>query len=452
MRESRRSEVPTTSRRGWLAVLGTGVVLGTGCVDLPIGTGTYERSQASFDPPDLGYDETHPADVDVSMFRRGTRRLGYYPDATVPDRMTVTWEMPVNYLGHTAAKSSPRPTPGGGTVVVAGDTGHVHARSTMGEHRWTAQTGATHLGIHGTPTILDGVAYVGGYDGDLYAYAVDSGELLWRTRNSEMGGPTAIGASPAYWDGVLYAEVEYLDPEAGRLWAFDASTGEPLWSDDQDIRGMPHPSPAIDPATERLVIGSNDGVVYAWEFPSLEFAWSFQTGQDTDEQTPVKGTMPVYEGGVFVGSWDNSVYRLDLEDGTEEWSFDTDGIVMSNPGVDPDSGTVYVGSGDNHVYALDAATGDLVWERDVGGTVLGSLTVTAETVLVGSYDTHLYALEKDTGRVRWRFQGRGHATSEPVPHDGRLYYAERANLRNYWNDDRETEIVAPGHVYRLSPF
>jgi len=432
-------------RRSVLAGVATGVVGATGCITLPGGRGHYDLSQNGFYPEQLPYDETYPHDVDISMFRHGLRRLGYYPEATVPGAVSRQWSLPVNYIGHTAAKSSPRPAPGEDTVVVAADTGEVHGVSTMGRHGWTTQTEATHLGIHSTPTIVDGTAYVGGYDGDLYALDVATGSREWVLHNSSMGWPTAIGSSPAYWDGYLYFMAEYLDPNRGALWIANAHTGKPVWSDDLDIGGMPHPSPAISPVDERLVAGSNDGVVYAWEFPSMNFQWRFETGGE------VKGTPPVYEGSTFVGSWDNHVYSLALEDGREEWTFETGGIVMSNPGIDPDSGTLYVGSGDGYVYALDVDSGEEVWSRYVGGTVLGSLTVTSDCVLVGSYDTHLYALEKGSGETRWRVQNRGHVTSEPVPHDGKIYYAERADISGYWNDDTETVLEQPGHAYCLVP-
>ena len=429
-------------RRRFLGAVGASAALGvTGCVggsDDP----EYDKTQADFDPEIRPYDETYPG-AGVTMFRNGLRRLGYYPDAETPDAVSVNWATPVNYIGWTAAKSSPRPTPDGETLVIPSDTGRVHAVSPKGEHRWTAQTGATSLGFHGTPTIIDDVAYVGGYDGDLYAFDAATGEEVWLTPRSDLDGAIAIGSSPAYWDGVLYVVVEYKDPDAGTMWAVDAETGEPLWSDDR-LWGMPHPSTAIDPRTERMVTGSNDGVCYCWEFPSLEFQWSFETDGE------IKGTTPLYDGAAFVGSWDNTVYRLDLETGEKQWAFETDDIVMSNAGVDPETGIVYVGSDDCFVYALDAATGEEVWSQCVGGNVIGSLTVTADAVLVGSYDAKLYALEKDTGAVRWTVTGNGHATSEPVPHDGRIYYAERANVSGHWDDDEETVVEAPGHAYCLT--
>jgi outer membrane protein assembly factor BamB len=430
------------SRRRTLA--GLGALAAAGGLGWTRLRGGYDRRQAGFDPEVLPYDETYPRG-DATTFRRGLRRLGYYPEATVPDRVEIEWSMPVNGIGHTAAKSSPRPTPDGETVIIPSDTGVLHAVAPDGEPRWRVETAAgTSLGFHGTPLIVDGTAYIGGYDGSMYAYDVETGRRVWKTSNWRLRGAIAIGSSPAYWDGVLYVVVEYNYPwqePSGTMWALDAATGRPLWHDSR-LWGMPHPSTSIDPATERMVTGSNDGVCYCWEFPSLEPAWEFQTGAE------IKGTIPLYEGSAFVGSWDGNFYCLDLEDGSEEWSFETGQIIMSNPGIDPDAGVVYVGSDDDHVYALDAETGEELWATNVGGNVLGSLTVTAETVLVGSYDTHLYALEKATGDVRWRFECIGHVTSEAVPHEGRILFAERGDISGYFGDGEEV-LHEMGRAYSL---
>jgi outer membrane protein assembly factor BamB len=438
---------PRPGRRRVLAALAAGGIGGlAGCTEL-VDDGD-RRDVAAVDPEIRPYDETYPGDDAVTMFRRGTRRLGYYPDASVPDAVDVEWSEPINRLGHSAAKSTPRPTPDGDLLVVPDDVGRVHAYTPDGETRWSVRTGAANsLGFHSTPTVADGTAYVSGYDGAMYALDVATGGTIWKTSQWQLGGALAIGSSPALWDGVLYVVAEYdhpgMDP-SGTLWALDAETGRPLWYDDRPW-GMPHPSPAIDPATERLVIGSNDGVVYAWEFPSLAFAWSFETGR------PVKGTIPTYEGGAFVGSWDGHVRRLNLEDGSLEWRYETGAVTMSNPGVDPDAGVVYVGSDDRHVHALDAATGDRLWATNLNGNIIGSVNVTPECVLVGSYDRHVYCLEKATGDVRWAVEGVGHATGGAVPHDGRVFYTERADLSGYWQDDEETVVEEPGRVYALRP-
>jgi hypothetical protein len=200
------SEGTRLTRRAVLAGLGAiGLAGGVSWAQL---RSRYDRNQADLDPEIPPHGERYPSD-DLTTFRRGMRRLGYYPDAVVPDRVELEWSMPVNGIGHTAAKSSPRPTPDGDRVVIPSDTGMLHAVTPDGEQLWSAETGAsTSLGFHGTPLIVDGTAYIGGYDGSMYAYDVETGQRVWKTSNWRLRGAIAIGSSPAYWDGILYVVAE----------------------------------------------------------------------------------------------------------------------------------------------------------------------------------------------------------------------------------------------------
>ena len=435
-------------RRRALQICGTGLASGVpGCMGFSADSSpSYELSQENFDPEPLPYDRTYPDDDEVTMFRGGLRRLGFYPDETIPESVTAGWQLPINYAEHGAAKASPVPSPDGETIVFPADTGRVHAVSPDGEYRWTTETPATVQGFHASPVIVDGVAYVGDYgganrgqDAAMNALDVRTGGVVWRT--TEFDGAVAIGSSAGYWDGYLYVVSEYRHPtESGALWVLDAETGEALWSDDR-IDGMPHPTVAIDPVNERLLTGSNDGVLYCWEFPSLEFEWGFETGGE------IKGPIATYDGSAFFGSWDGSFYRVGLSDGRKVWELSTGRVIMSAPAIDPEEGVVYFGGDNGFVYALDAGSGEERWSEPVHGRVIGALTLTAETVLVGSYDTHLYALDKRTGERRWRVRNNGYVTSAPVPHEGRIYYSERA-VRSR-NADGDSIVEVPGHAYCL---
>jgi len=154
--------------------------------------GTDRECTTTEAAPSVSEYATHPND-DVTMYQRGLRRLGYYPDETVPDSPSVNWEFPINADEHTAAKSSPVPTPDGGTIIFAGDTGRVEARTPKGDPRWAVQTEATDHGFHGSPAVVGETAYVGGYNGDLYAFDVPSGELVWHTTSDELDDALAIG-------------------------------------------------------------------------------------------------------------------------------------------------------------------------------------------------------------------------------------------------------------------
>lgn len=357
---------------------------------------------------DINRLETRPA----TLFRGDLQRRGYYPDATVPSGITREWRIgPINPGDHTAAKASPVSAPTG-DIIVAGDDGRVSMVAPDGTRRWTAATVSSTRGIHGTPAIANNSVYVGAYDGALYSFNIETGEREWRTKLGD-----AIGSSPAYHDGVIYIPVEFYAP-SGSLFAVSAATGAVIAEDDRPTN-HPHSTPALDTATGTLVFGANDGLLYAWDYPALDFAWTVETAG------AIKGPVAIEHGSAVFGSWDNTVYRVGLENGAVEWSFQADGKVMSGPAIDPGRAMVYIGSHDGRLYALDFETGELAWSFSTNGSVIGCPTLTANSVLVGSYDRHLYAVSR-AGEERWRAEATGWVTSTPLVRDDGVYFTDRA--------------------------
>ena len=358
-------------------------------------------------------DESASAQFRVTLGRHG------YRDVRAPSTVERAWRLPdVNVGEHTAAKASPLPTPSG-DLIVPGDSGLLYRVTPEGEIRWQAATDPSVRGIHGTPAIANGTVYVGAYEGTLYAFDLATGIREWKT---DLGD--AIGSSPLYHDGRLYIGVEYYDP-SGAIFAVDAASGDVAW-EDQRVTDHPHSSPAIDEGTGTIVMGSNDGSLYAWDYPDPAagseptFAWRFAT------DGAIKGPIATHDGAAFFGSWDNNVYRVDLETGEEDWSFRAGDMVMSGPGIDAASGTIYVGSHDDHLHALDAGTGEARWSFETDGWLIGCPAVTDSSVLVGSYDGNCYCVETSSGEERWRAPATGWVTSTPLVHDGAVYFTDRA--------------------------
>jgi len=371
------------------------------------------------------------AETATAQFRGETTRRGVSPEQTVPESVRVDWRRDgLNTGDHTAAKASPVEAPDG-DLVVTGDTGEVWKVAPSGEIRWRTDATDTTRGFHGTPMVANDAVYVGAYDGALYCFDLETGTQYWRTQVGD-----AIGSSPGYHDGRVYIAVEYYDPSGG-IFALDAITGEVVWQD-QRVTNHPHSTCAIDRETGRLVVGDNDGKLYAWSYPDHEFLWTFETGGS------IKGPVATYDGGAFFGSWDDQIYRVALDDGSQVWSVDTGANVMSGPSVDPATETVYIGDQHESLYALDAARGTQQWAADVGGWVIGCPTVTDDHVLVGSYAPKLVALDRTTGEAVWSVEGEGEMTGTPLVTDDAIYMTERAS-DGYLNGDGGPS----GALYRI---
>jgi FOG: WD40-like repeat len=85
------------------------------------------------------------------------------------------------------------------------------------------------------------------------------------------------------------------------------------------------------------------------------------------------------DGTVYIGSDRKTVYALDATNRTEQWRYETGGMVHSSVVMD---GTVYVRSSDEYVYALE-----WYWESAVAvqaGCNCGLVTSgSSDTVYVG---------------------------------------------------------------------
>lgn len=414
------------SRRSFLAAVGAGAVAGVaGCSGENDATSTGVGGTTAATTTATGTTETATTTATTTtttpsldesafaQFRGGLRRRGYYPDAPTPDQYGVGWRVRgINKGDHTAAKSSVVPLPSG-DLVVPGDTGNVYRFTPEGEFVWAAPTNPSTYGIHGTPAVANGAVYVGAYDGATYAFDAETGDRIWRTKLGD-----AIGSSPAYHDGEVYVAVEYFDPD-GKLFALDARTGEVL-REATEPRSHPHSTPAIDPDAGKLVVGANDNNVYCWDWPELEHAWTFTTGNE------IKGPVAIHDGAAYFGSWDKYVYRVDLETGEQDWFYRTNDWVMSGPSIDPELGRMYVGSHDDYVHAVELRNGTRAWRQSVGGWVIGCPAVFGDAVLCGSVGERVEAIDRRTGEQLWHYPTVGWATSTPRLVGDGIYFADMA--------------------------
>lgn len=295
------------------------------------------------------------------------------------------------------------PTISNGVVYVGSSDDNLYAiNATTGAQVWKFTTGGS---VDSTPVVANGTVYVGSQDDYLYAINAATGNQMWRFPTN------TIVTEPVVMDGVVYASGD-------NLYAINASTGIEEWT----FSGNYPTTPAIangtvyfgngegiyalnaNTGTQEWMIARSDGgdadpvvsngVGYIYAFSNLlafnasagTILWSFPCGVGLAWGTPVIANGIVYTSGA-------NFYAINANTGTQEWMFSGK---AETPVVD--NGAVYV-STESAVYALNSTTGAQQWTFSPGIlpgflTVYGAPAVAGGVVYVGASDGNLYAINE----------------------------------------------------------
>lgn len=346
-------------------------------------------------------------------------------------------------------------------------TGSINPGSDLpeGKLKWTFTAGGA---IRSSPTVVDGVVYVGSRDYNIYAIDADTGEKVWSFQTGSW-----VESSPAVVDGVMYC-----GSNDGHLYALDAATGMELWSfrAKYPIRS----SPAI--ANGVVYFGSDDYNVYAVDIATGKKLWC------TETEGMVISSPVVVDGVVIVGSVDGSCYVLNANNGRVRLNFDIRSSIVTSPVVN--NGVAYITTTRGFVYAIDyqaknwpfenkirvfwnvlyvrgaapkpPATSGFVWVHWLGWGIRtsSSMTLVDDVIYMGAA-FNMLAMKESTRNVLWSFEAKDPIVSSPAvtdsaiyfgSNDGYIYAVDRANgtkLWEYLTGDKITSspAVADGSVY-----
>ncbi len=254
--------------------------------------------------------------------------------------------------------------------------------------------------IRSTPTLYDGVLYVGVYDHNLYALDAMSGKFLWKyaTEGGVAGSPCVAE------DRVVIGSDDRV------VYCINAQSGRIVWT--CPTQGRVRSSPRI--SLGHVFFGSDDRYLYAVNMQSGRVAWK------TEVEGPVRSSVAIGDDTIYFGDESGSFYCLDIR-GTVRWRFHTKRGITSSPALHKESQLVVFGSQDGTAYGLDAQSGWVVWRFRTGKPVISSPCIAESVVFIGSADTNIYALEIKTGRQIWKYTTEGQVNSSPAVANGSLY-------------------------------
>lgn len=270
---------------------------------------------------------------------------------------------------------------------------------------WTAATGAE-IG-QSSPVVADGVVYIGSHDGKLYAFDAVSGQLRWVALTR---GP--LDSSPAVANGLVY-----IGSEDHSLYAFDSQTGQKRWA--YATTGPISSSPVL--AEGVVYIASKDGALSAIDGWSGTKKWVVATDGAGISSSPV-----VSGGQIYVASLSGTVYAFNRNGGKRLWrATSIKSPISSSPAVA--NGLIYLGSYDQKLHALDEKTGKQRWVTQNIGAISASPAVAYMSVYISTRSGSLYAFSSLTGKQRWVNHELNTSNSSPFVADRLVYLGTKSN-------------------------
>lgn len=253
--------------------------------------------------------------------------------------------------------------------------------------RWSFETNG---GIGSTPVIVDGRAYFGSQDKNVYCVDADDGRFYW-----SFATQARIKSSLAVANGKVY-----VGPDDGYVHCLDATTGAVVWT------------------------------TFAGGF--IEAAFKAVTG--------VRSSPIVVGDRVYVGSLDGNLYCLDATNGDVVWTYETGGYITASPAASGEA--VFITSQESTsgaLYKIDAQSGSLIWRceipyvvaQDRGTDMHASPAIGEGMVFVAANKQNYYGVDMESGEIEWTYvttEGTegigGYLIASPAYHEGQVYVVD----------------------------
>ena len=298
-------------------------------------------------------------------------------------------------------------------------------------HSSTAQTGPSNLNVAwkfstngsviSSPSVVNGIVYVGSQDKNIYALGAWSGNLIWKFTTLD-----AQVSSPAVVNGKVYT-----GGDDGYVYCLDAYTGALDWK--TFVNGdLPYTygsfvlksSPAV--IDGKVYVGSLDGYMYALNADTGHIDWKYQT------KGPILSSPAVSDGGVYFTSQEPSagaLYKLDASSGSLIWnqtlqyviSFVGGSEMIGTPSVG--GGMVFASTDMRTYYGVNAATGDILWtfgDPDAMEFIVSSpIYVTGQLFVIDKFS--MTSLNATSGHSNWSFFTGDELYASPSYADGKIY-------------------------------
>ncbi|MBA7483565.1 DNA damage-responsive serine/threonine-protein kinase RqkA [subsurface metagenome] len=187
--------------------------------------------------------------------------------------------------------------------------------------------------INGAPAVYKGRAVFGGCDGYLHVVDLESGQL-----EQKIDVATYVASSAA-----VIENMAFIGDHDGRFSCVDLGKSGISWTWENEQVHLPFlASPSV--TSDRVVIGNEDKYIYCFDRLSGRLEWKFNSG------SRVHASVVIAHNRVLSANMRGDLHILDLEDGSEIWSYELGSAITGNPALT--EGKFFVASSDGYLYCF----------------------------------------------------------------------------------------------------
>ena len=296
-------------------------------------------------------------------------------------------------------------------VFAADGFGYVEARDRFkGKKIWGVRVGQEKKGFFSSVNVFsrgdtsfvsggvgsgEGLALVGTIHAEVIALSAADGSTRWRARVS-----SEVLSAPVTGAGLVYTSTS-----DGRLVGLDAKDGKRRWTFDTPVPALTlrgTGSPTFSAGT--LFAGFANGKVSAFDAATGVPVWEQrvmlpQGRSELDRIVDVDASPLVTSNAVYAVTFQGRVSALRPTDGTVLWERDASSYVDLAQG----GGNIYVVDADGVITAIDQRTSGVAWEqRALFRRGLSAAAAVGDYLVVGDAEGFLHVLAQSDGRLLGR--------------------------------------------------
>ncbi|MGJ0622821.1 PQQ-binding-like beta-propeller repeat protein [Xenorhabdus bovienii] len=159
-----------------------------------------------------------------------------------------------------------------------------------------------------------------------------------------------------------------------------------------------------DIGNNNCIVSCYDGYIYCYHLKTFQQIWRLKTNG------PIYSSPAVTKNGDFIIGGEDSTLRMISAYGHCLWEFNAYDSFHSTPTIDEKNGIVYAGSYDHSMYAININNGELIWkrdfEKDIIDDIYSSPALTPEGNIIFGTNKTLICIDK-FGTTIWEVTNEG---------------------------------------------